>query len=553
MRLAHRVGETIMVDVEHLNYGKLVARHNEGLAASEGLGVTRRSKGLNAAHVADLRLSALLDVQPFDPSMIDRDMARSGILLVRTLPRTAPHFAGRTVLVRARFRPENGEGAPGRLHQQAAIWLIWKDEWSGYAQDVLRKAANELIAEPDKMDESPSARFDVAPKPVELRSEALPGDLSSEPVRHILNILLPQASLIGEDDSVRSITFGKGDFPHGEKQFLQAVGTALDALPRNFNRWDDICIGSGLRPDCGTLRIKYLPSNSSQLGPAPDQRSIERRLGSTDRPRRARSLTNDIDRPFDAPAAAVHSKIASSDWVMTETTARTADAPAPASSPLEAFAAALSEHRKGRTVETSKRLIEAARAFEFPPATGVHDRYTDERLTHQAVLEALEGPDPSYALGTAFDRALLFEGLDAAYEGGAPQRWLEDLARRLTARGVLLPAELDRIRRCKFYPKLLEQDRMTSLVMDSEQVSKWMARREQEGDRERLELPEKLMLQLDRRRQELVSGALRNKARGQVASIHGETAPLLETTVSALEVIWSIGSIFSRPGAAMHR
>src|SRR5437868_14876334 len=109
MLVAPRLGDTVMIEVEHLNYGKLVSTER-GPVSSEGYGVTRRSSGVDPASVSDLRLNALLDVSMFDTEMIDAGMAAEGLLFVRTSPGASGAFSNRTVLVRARFRPENGDG-----------------------------------------------------------------------------------------------------------------------------------------------------------------------------------------------------------------------------------------------------------------------------------------------------------------------------------------------------------------------------------------------------------------------------------------------------------
>src|SRR5262245_51159691 len=124
MLTAPRVGSTLMVVIEHLKYGKLVNRVDGRVPSSEGYGVTSRSTGLSPNGDSAVRLPVLLDVKRFDDDLIDTPAERRGILLVRVLPSGPGGTPPRAVLVRARLRPEDGEGGHGRLYQQAAIWFV---------------------------------------------------------------------------------------------------------------------------------------------------------------------------------------------------------------------------------------------------------------------------------------------------------------------------------------------------------------------------------------------------------------------------------------------
>ena len=260
MLVATRVGGSVVIEVEHLNFGKLVDSQDGLIRAPDALGVTRRSRGLVAERDGELRLSALLDVQIFSTSLIDPVMEGKGVLLVRTLPRTPTDKFARTVIVRARFRQDTGAGADRRPHQQASIWVLSNPVWRECAASILARAET-LEAIPDRADEPRSDRFDAPAERVELLPpEDVGKHRKSEPVMRILDAVLPKS--FGERGGDHDVVFGRDAAGFAtEAQFLAAVGCALHALPEDFARWDDICIGSGLRnsrPEI--LIIRYLPS-----------------------------------------------------------------------------------------------------------------------------------------------------------------------------------------------------------------------------------------------------------------------------------------------------
>src|SRR5262245_14071931 len=273
MLTAPCLGSTLMVDIEHLNYGKLVNRVDGRVPSTEGYGVTRRSKGLSPNGDSAVRLPALLDVRRFDDDLIDPKAQRRGILLVRTLP-AGPDAPSRAVLVRARLRPEDGEDGRGRLYQQAAIWFIRWEDWQRYPAGILLAAA-ELEADPDYVDDD--NRFNDRPR--QFRFPPWAGDIHQElspALRKILNVLLP-SDIMHEAGDDRSITFGEDEFVT-EAEFLATVADALQLMPANYGRWEDISVASGLCHERKGLFIRYLPSVRGQSGPDIPEQLIRRRL-----------------------------------------------------------------------------------------------------------------------------------------------------------------------------------------------------------------------------------------------------------------------------------
>src|SRR5258708_1341517 len=106
------------MEIEHLHYAKLVTSESGREPHSEGYGVTSRRPGMDEIEDEGLRLSKLLEVKRFESDLVDPGHAATGILLVRYRP-AAGRPSREVVFVRARLRSEYGEGASGRLHQQA--------------------------------------------------------------------------------------------------------------------------------------------------------------------------------------------------------------------------------------------------------------------------------------------------------------------------------------------------------------------------------------------------------------------------------------------------
>ena len=145
--------------IEHMNYGKrvLAERSYEHMGKkitaknvvpnSEGYETTRRSVGMRGVDkVIDLGVAKMLDVQRFSPHSISDYKSQVGILAIRTLA------DGSVGAVRARFRPEAGDGEGGRVYQQSNSWQIPQEFWTRHAGFILDQLA-QLRAVPDLVTE----------------------------------------------------------------------------------------------------------------------------------------------------------------------------------------------------------------------------------------------------------------------------------------------------------------------------------------------------------------------------------------------------------------
>jgi hypothetical protein len=456
MLAATRISDAVMIDVDYLNFGKLVAAPGGHVRPPEGLGVTRRSRGLKPDEDGELRLSTLLDVQVFSPAMIDAALAGTGPLLVRTLPRTAAWPQGRAVFVRARFRQETDGGSDSRMHQQASVWVVQADMWRQHPVAILAKVSKELRAEPDRVDEP--GRFGAPPKEVSLDGGATEnwhaGNTPEEDAYYrILDMLLPQR-IMDSRTKDREVSFGADVF-ETEAGFLAVVGRALQALPDSFSEWNDICVSSGLRQSRGGLLIRYLPSEPTPSGAEIDIISVQRRL---------KEISGTIDRVSEwSPAKRV-----------LPSTRQAAAQPAAdaASNPRGAaltFDLSLAGYRDNAEPRSARELVEAAKLVSV---SGRGQLRTEIRGAFDAVIGALSAPRGEMPLGTLFDRALLLSSLSRSTELGA---YLEALVQAISGAGILLPAEI----------KHLEQDRqingyvlhhyqLTQIVRDSEALAAWL-------------------------------------------------------------------------------
>src|SRR2546423_14116039 len=113
------------IEIEHLNYGKLTVGDNRRVPSSEGYGVTRRSQGLE--HIPDSNFfpSGLLEIKKFDVDVIDEDARRDGCFFLRTV--RINNNGKKLVMMRSRFRPEDGENGTGRPYQQTAVWVVRRE------------------------------------------------------------------------------------------------------------------------------------------------------------------------------------------------------------------------------------------------------------------------------------------------------------------------------------------------------------------------------------------------------------------------------------------
>jgi hypothetical protein len=244
--------ESCIISFHRLHYGKLGEGEERRVPANAGYAVTRRSQGLGREWDPYLSPLRLMGLRRFEPDAIDIDARTAGCLVARSVGESI-------VLMRARFRPEDGERGFGRLHQQAAIWVGALDVFQRHPAAGLSVAARELQALPDLALEPEAKRLDDPPlswrvarldpagvrRAVERSEWALP----------MLELLLDGAET--GQDAVRD--FGAHDFT-SEAEFLAAVGLCLQMLPRAFPRWRDVSVVSGLAHPLPGLCLRYVPS-----------------------------------------------------------------------------------------------------------------------------------------------------------------------------------------------------------------------------------------------------------------------------------------------------
>lgn len=445
MLLAARAGKTVMIKVEHLHYGKLVSGDGGGAVSSEGLGVTLRSRGFPRG-AENLRLNSLLDVKMFDPDMIDPAMADVGLLLVRTFPNVFGPLTGYTILVRARFRPEKGEGSTGRVHQQAAIWIVRQADWEEHAASILAKAGTALRANPDRVDTASSKRFDVEPLTIELlKSENGAQVRRTEPVCRILHMLLTS-----EPSADGKVDFGKESFG-SEAEFLEVVGTALGTLAHlPFRGWSNICIGSGLNHTRSGKLVRYLPSERLPLPPPIEEASIARRLDELSA--RPRAVGRDAislgdrrpsPRPVPPPSAPPFRSDSPNDHLCD-------------------FPGLLGEYRKNLSQEAASRLIDFILAlrgnYSVNEVKLAETLAADERSAFEGLGLALSQPSSEivrssscWDLARSFDCHLFLSKCNnRPYAQIARKFWLRELEQAVVRARILLPMEFERLRSARF-------------------------------------------------------------------------------------------------------
>lgn len=252
-------GDEAEFSIERLNYGKLAIDDDLRIPSTEGYGVTRRSRGLDPARDRALLPPRLLDVRRFDPDLLDEKSHAKGCLLARVAPDWPAGSAPPVTLMRARFRPEDGEERRGRLYQQSAIWVAEFESWRRRPAALLALADAELEARPDLLRESEAARLGAEPlrRPIaSLVERARQTPVSFTGAARLLEALIDAAYA----ESELLLTFGEDDEFANESEFLAATGLALQVLPEDFPRWRDVSVLSGLRHSLPGLCIRYLPS-----------------------------------------------------------------------------------------------------------------------------------------------------------------------------------------------------------------------------------------------------------------------------------------------------
>ncbi|MFO1103923.1 MAG: hypothetical protein U1E20_13575 [Methylocystis sp.] len=260
MRQAPIGDDTAEISLERLHYGKLASGASLSVPAAAGYGVTLRSRNLLSSDDRLLSPPRLMALRRFEPDLVDPVLSRRGALLARVSPEPDSR---RAIFLRARFRPEDGEGGHGRLYQQSAIWSVAASDWRRHPAALLAMAGSELEALPDLASEAEQIRFSAEPARYLVRQldpqdvwgaleDALEKSSWAAPVLEFL----ARGAETGED---ATLTFGADHFA-SEAAFLRAVGLALQFLPASYPRWREISVVSGLRHESQGLCLRYLPS-----------------------------------------------------------------------------------------------------------------------------------------------------------------------------------------------------------------------------------------------------------------------------------------------------
>ncbi len=246
--------EDCLISFDRLHYGKLAKGEAGRVPATAGYEITRRSTGLDSRVEQLLSPLHVAGLRRFAPEVIDTESRGPGCFVARV-------SGDNVIFMRARFRPEDGEGGAGRLHQQSAIWVGSFENWRGNPAGCLAVAARELRAEPDQADEDESARLNdqplrwrvAQPNPTGVRRV-----VERAPWAYAMLHLFADGAQTGDD---ALLDFGTKDFAT-EGDFLAAVGYALQFLPRAYPRWHEISVVSGLTHPLPGLCLRYVPSSS---------------------------------------------------------------------------------------------------------------------------------------------------------------------------------------------------------------------------------------------------------------------------------------------------
>jgi hypothetical protein len=244
--------EDCLVSFDRLHYGKLAEGGAGRVPATSGYEVTRRSTGVDSETEQLLSPLRVAGVRRFEPDAIDAGSRGPGCFIARA-------SGSNIIFMRARFRPEDGEGGADRLHQQSAIWVGTLDNWRRNPAGCLAIAARELRAEPDKAEEHVAMRLNDAPlrwRVAQPNPTGVRRVIERAPWAYAMLHLFADGAQTGDD---ALLNFGAKDFST-EGEFLAAVGYALQFLPRGYPRWQDISVVSGLSHALPGICIRYMPS-----------------------------------------------------------------------------------------------------------------------------------------------------------------------------------------------------------------------------------------------------------------------------------------------------
>lgn len=257
--------ESSKVFADFVNFGKLVISP-DGPIPPEGIGggVTSRSRGIAREHGLLFTPSGLLKKVPAHPDEIDLKCRERGFLVIKRVdvPDSSGQSISRIALMRARFRPEAGEGQRGRRHLQATTWVVQIEDWLEASDFIVTRAIENLVAKPDLIANSPPARFDISALDIGAPPQNVGYDRNPNAVvpEGVLTIL---ALTYGIMKGVNTPPVGAETYPGGEVAFLKSVAAAV----RHFRMigadpamLPDVTVG--VLGDIAENRIRFLPSKT---------------------------------------------------------------------------------------------------------------------------------------------------------------------------------------------------------------------------------------------------------------------------------------------------
>lgn len=232
-----------------LHYGKLVDEAGV-VPPSEGYRITRRSLDLDPELDGRLSPARLIGRRRFEHDSVEAPARGLGCFVARMASADA------LAMLRARFRPEDGESGGARLHHQSSVWVAAAEDWRRFPAACLSIAARQLRADPDPVDEAETARLAEAPTRWRFR-RITPDQAGSVLARAPWGrAILEHFAAAAEFDDDAPLTFGLSDFGC-ENDFLAAIGFALQSLPMSYPRWGEISVVCGLDRPLPGVCLRY--------------------------------------------------------------------------------------------------------------------------------------------------------------------------------------------------------------------------------------------------------------------------------------------------------
>jgi hypothetical protein len=154
------------IAIHHLVFGKLVTALDGPISRYAIQQATSASRGLDQRAWPVLSANALIDPVELKPESVLESVRQPGALIVRCME--IPTYQGRAVLgCRVRYRPEAGEGRPGRVCSQSRTLIVDERTWHQYAPAIISSSFRNLTAPPDLDSESENHRFARDPVPLD--------------------------------------------------------------------------------------------------------------------------------------------------------------------------------------------------------------------------------------------------------------------------------------------------------------------------------------------------------------------------------------------------